>query len=390
MPLGFPVPGGPAPYFVATNPLVNQLFDPLCRRAGTQLVQRAASLGEVGAASIAALTGDALAVGAPPVSQDYQPIAPADKAWFLYASERQQLVDTWWAMWNGAPPAPGWPAHLASDVNLLQALRDYILDPTNAGGGGAPIPANRYVLWVPEVAYDGMRFDAPSSSNRLALVLRGYQAVDLWNPAGPGAWDQANTYRFLNLLGAGAHVVVVTAQRDLAAAGGARPDFYGYFTNQLGAQSRAALAHSHYSGAGGGTNLGAAWTYPGAITTETTPAPCPTICAFLVGRTAYSLLGNEFNTFFQLEGWPATVGGELWSHLPGGQPTRHAADFAAHNASLWNFSTFGASLYSEKRGTTVFLAPAGWNPQAGGPTIMAPYVGAETPQRWLVKNLIRA
>ena len=68
-----------------------------------------------------------------------------------------------------------------------------------------------------------------------------------------------------------------------------------------------------------------------------------------------------------------------------------AADFDTHKATLWNISTYGASIYSEKRGTTIFLAPPGWNPQLRpGGTIMMNYVGADPRQAWLNTALVRA
>ncbi|CAE6703322.1 hypothetical protein R75461_06292 [Paraburkholderia nemoris] len=64
-----------------------------------------------------------------------------------------------------------------------------------------------------------------------------------------------------------------------------------------------------------------------------------------------------------------------------------------YQQTLWNISTYGASAYSEKRATSIFLAPAGWTPQVYQTTLMMPYVGAYansngTPQSWLNTSLV--
>lgn len=120
------------------------------------------------------------------------------------------------------------------------------------------------------------------------------------------------------------------------------------------------------------------------MTAETAPnANCPFILSLLIGRTAWgAVTGNNHNTFVQLEGWPATG----WTGAGG----RHGVDYQTHGATKWNISTYGACLYSEKRGMTVFLAPPTWIPNVNpGGTIMAPYDGAATAQGWLDRNLVR-
>ena len=304
----------------------------------------------------------------------------------LNPNELNAMINGWWQAWDAAI-LPG--ALLAEDINLLTMISAYVANPAAAGAipmGGIPaagfaFPAfvNPLDMWVPQLAYDGMQ------GEQLKLRLIRYQNVPLADVPN-NQWIAANVWQLLTLLAFGAHFVVVHAPRDLAAlAVPALQPFYDEFGTLLGAQARAAKSHSHYAGLGPITSLGAAYTYPNAVNAETAPINCPYIVAFLVGRTAWSLFGNEYNTFFQLEGWPTTgytgIGG------------RHLADYSTHSATKWNISTFGASIYSEKRGATIFLAPAGWNPQssaANPATIMAPYVGAETPQGWLDTKLVRA
>ncbi|HUC19063.1 MAG TPA: hypothetical protein VMA37_15395 [Acetobacteraceae bacterium] len=323
----------------------------------------------------------AFAVPMPPAAP---PLAPlSDRVTLLQNAERTAMLTQWWTIWN--PPGGGLPG-VASDQALLAMIRDYIANPAAPAAGAAP-GVNSYVMYVPQVAFDGML------GNQVKLRLIDYQAQPFFDPnaggPGVGGWDQANVEAFFDLLSLGAHFVVIHAAPDLAgvALPAAPQSFFDAFASALGGNARAAKAHSHYTGARGLTNIGAAYTYPAGVNQETAPAPpapCPYIVAFLVGRTAWSLLNtNSYNTFFQLEGWPATgltgIGG------------RHGADFATHQATLWNISTYGASIYSEKRGTTIFLAPPGWNPhtQPGG-TIMMPYVGANPRQAWLNTALVRA
>lgn len=323
----------------------------------------------------------------PPVVPPAAPVL--DRSTLLQNAERTAMLQQWWQIWNaGAGAGAGAPpAGVASDVALLEMIRDYIANPAAPipAPGAGPVPiVNPYTMWIPTVAYDGML------GNQVKFRLLAYQAVPLTIAGGGGlVWSQPNVEAFLDLLSLGAHFVVVHAAPDLVGAGfpGAPASFFDTFSTRLGAASAWARAHSHYSGAGGATNLFAAYTYPASVDRETAPAPpsqCPYIAAFLVGRTAWSLFNtNPYNTFFQLEGWPATgltgAGG------------RHGADFDTHKATLWNISTFGASIYSEKRGTTIFLAPPGWPaaPQPGG-TIMMHYVGADPRQAWLNTALVRA
>lgn len=325
------------------------------------------------------------------------PAAPpplnTDLVSLLNPAEAQTMLRTWSDFWM--PPPAGGVAPLPidpSDANLLGMLRGYIHDCT---GTGAVPPL---VMWEPQLNFNGLTADG-----RLRLQLAGYNRSDFWVA---GAWSAPAVTRFLQLLAFGAHFVVIHAPQDLAPPPGAAlpPAFFDEFVRLLGANSRRAKAHSHYGGLGPVTNIAAAYTYPAAVNTEATPAVCPYITAFLTGRTDWSLrrvgaitwaATSEFNTFFQLEGWPATglTGGipQLGNSPLGGG--RHGADFNTHNATKWNISTFGASVYSEKRGTTVFLAPPPplWGPPAPAPgtTIMAPYTGANPRQAWLDGTLIQ-
>jgi len=338
-----------------------------------------------------ALPATAPGFAGPPLGRLLQ----CDLTSLLNPAEAQTMLQTWSQFW--IPPAVGAPLPIhPSDANLLGALRGYLHDPTGMG----TVPP--LVMWEPVLNYDGLTADG-----KLRLHLTAYNRSDF---IAGGAWVPATVTRFLQLLAFGAHFVVIHAPQDLNLAGGAiaPPPFFAEFerlfvtvpraANQP-VEARAATMHSHYSGVPviPATNLAAAYTYPALIDDEVAPANCPYIAAFLTGRTAWRTVerdgftlrwSNQFNTFFQLEGWPGTN----TRAGRGGLGGRHGADFAAHQATKWNISTFGASVYSEKRGTTVFLAPPPplWGPPVPTPgTIMAPDPGALTPQGWLDTTLIR-
>jgi hypothetical protein len=381
------------------NLLVESLFDPPVSRQFLtpliQLVNQSAAQNALAGPVIPTYLGPPPPL-APPAAATAVPFpalgAVPDFVSLLNQVEWQTLLDVWWQIWSN--PAGGVVAH-ASDFNVISMLRNYLADPTVAGvipPGGIPatgfaaVPLNApYVMWLPQYSYDGTLGD------QLKLRLTGYQSIPLATLVGgpPAlAWNQANVLRFLNLFACGAHFVVIHAPGDFAGmvAPPAAQPFYTQFGTLLGNQSTAARMHSHYSGYPGLplSNLGSSYAYPSLVNSETTPALCPYVVAMLVGRTAWAMFGNNYNTFFQLEGWPA------YRVNPAG---RHMADFKTHSATKWNLSTYGASLYSEKRGMTIFLAPAGWKPP-GGPqpdpaTIMTPYVGAGTLQGWLDTKLVR-
>lgn len=156
---------------------------------------------------------------------------------------------------------------------------------------------------------------------------------------------------FLQLLFMGAHIVAISSTKDV-----------GQGTQDLLDDLKAsglALAtdaySSHYGGAAAASGryyapAGAPSPLLGAdretLATTSPPGQEPLALALLVGVTAVT----HRNCFLQLEGWPS----QYALQPPGGQ--RHNADYAANESTFWNFSTFGACAYSEKRSTPVFLA----------------------------------
>lgn len=270
----------------------------------------------------------------------------------------------------------------ASDILLFSNLARYIQQ-------------NNMSLFVPRIVYHG-----PLSLTDPAPVytISGYDRVDLCIPANelqngmqPGSLATVlSILYFLSLFATGAHMVAITSPLDYQGQIDSPPAFWTLFQSSsyvpwrdagpLNAYAGTAYMHSHYSGLKGLTNVGASYAYPNTVTSTGTPTTCPFVCSLLVGSTAVS----QPNTFFQLEGWPGTAT-QLF-----GAFGAHAQDFAAHQATKWNISTYGASPFSEKRGTTVFLAPSDWNTDRLLITRTWPsYQGTKTLQGWYAGNLIR-
>jgi len=223
-------------------------------------------------------------------------------------------------------------------------------------------------MWIPALRWGGMTGTSPSLP---AYELRGYDLYRLSQGfQGPARWQESAPYLkiFLSLLVSGAHFVVISADADYDNQGVARSTYGSLleaFVNSGLPQSQDP-GNSHYTD----VLLNVSGKYYLDIGGEWAPPGSGLMLALLFGSTVnkpYKLLtSGGYNTFLQLEGWQASVP----------YSKRHKTDYNAHEQSLWNFSTFGASPYSEKRGTTIFLAPPQWVPTVYSNTFMMPYVGA--------------
>lgn len=284
----------------------------------------------------------------------------ADKrrAWLIDKGELETIVRCW---------QYGWWSSYYSDDDVLPDIRPMTHRLDNELMSFIQQYVNEYQLTmhVPRLADVGRQGSLP------VYELGGYDAYDLHG--GPMATFAAVS-RFLKLLAAGAHFVFIHARDDVPDPEDAPAPFFDAFE----LDTNWATFHSHYRSGMSPNNLKSAKIYPTVVSGDTTPKDCPFVLALLFGRTAHSFSGTNYNTFLQLEGWPAS----------GIYSSRHMADYNAHQRTKWNISTFGACPYSEKRGATVFLAPPGWEPTPDRDTIMAPYRGAGTRQKWLETNLI--
>jgi hypothetical protein len=322
------------------------------------------------------------------------------EAWLIDDRERTLLVDTLASIVLSHRKRS---ETCEEDWELLGFLAQYI-------------KANQLVMSIPDLTLQ-------QASSPAKYKLNGYQSLPLH---ANGHFNQPNLRRFIELLLTGAHFVAVHSPKDtrdqvddLYADFGAR--FYSWTGKWTGAAAGAAIGHSHYGNAL--SNLRSAYAYPNRWSNLGLSADnrWPLVPILLVDATA-SKSGRNYNTFFQMEGWSTSLLGSFASRtapllglnlaryalaayfvpslaLPyavvstaldlgvldwpssrvakGG--IRHGADFDTHNASKWNISTYGACVYSEKRGTTVLLHGPRTSPRRSASTIMWPYHGAQKP-----------
>jgi len=275
---------------------------------------------------------------------------------------------------------------------VTEALREALLDNVKEDDSqimrflaGYLAPDNEQpplTMWVPTFSYVKQ-----NSSGLPVYQLTGYKsyvpATDTNDQFAVGPdWDV-----FVGLLVGGAHFVAISAYADFdnqnVSRDGAR-SLLDSFRNSGLSQERDP-ANSHYCSSWRVNTTGyyyldidVDWAEPGS----------QLLLALLFGSTVNtwhfsSPTANQYNTFMQLEGWQTSKYGS----------PRHKADFDAHKESLWNFSTFGALPYSEKRALTVFLAPPQWQPSIYQTTLMMPYVGAYAsggkPQSWLNTSAVQ-
>ncbi|MET4575773.1 hypothetical protein [Ottowia thiooxydans] len=266
-----------------------------------------------------------------------------------------RMAELWLSDWMSAPSAENSPLP-SDDAKILRLLKQYTATAANNG----PL-----VLWIPQLRYR-------PGTEPAAYELLDYRAFPLMHN---GDWVRESVSAFLLMLASGAHLVAICAQRDLPA--GVTLQAFDKVLNDSGLPARDHPGNSHYAGLVNTT--GRYYLHSNA---DFAAEECGLLLALVTGRTVNStLIGpGAYNCFIQLEGWQAIS-------------SRHNADFSSHEKTLWNVSTFGASVHSEKRGTSAFLAPAGWTPRPYQTTCMMPYLGAygtsaTRAQSWLRADLI--
>ncbi|RYH42692.1 MAG: hypothetical protein EON54_17630 [Alcaligenaceae bacterium] len=250
----------------------------------------------------------------------------------------------------------------SDDIALLDFLKNYIVTAS---------PSGPLTLWLPTMASSG-------NAEPISYLLSGYMPMPFIDAG--NSWNSDTVTCFLTLLLGGGHFVAICAKDDL-------PSSSGSVTPMDEMLKSSALTIKHDIGNSHYTSLvNVTGTYYLNISSDFSPPDCGLILSFLTGRTVNNPLARpgDYNSFFQLEGWPYSIGSK-----------RHTADYETYTQTLWNISTYGACPYSEKRGTTLFLAPAGWTPTVYQTTRMAPYVGAyaknpsnPAPQAWLNTQLV--
>lgn len=277
----------------------------------------------------------------------------------------QRIVSAWSNMWCGnAAPAIA----LNSDLQALQMLSNYV-------------KTNMPNLWVPNLQFLG--WQGPAHNSLPVYIIDGYTHYPLLDNS--NNWILGNLQVLLTYLTYGAHIVTITDPTNVGTE--TLPDFYDYAYGNSATQSnfQQLVWDSHYSSVGG-QNSG--MSYPCTIiTSDTVPSSSPLLCSLLIGPTVEPtvvghspyLSGQARCDFMQLEGW---------RQFGTSKSGWHDADYTAYQQTLWNFSTYGACAFSEKRGTALFLAPNGWTANTWGQTIMPPYLGAQTPQSWFRRDLV--
>jgi hypothetical protein len=292
----------------------------------------------------------------------------------------QPLVQTMLNLWPGVVTAP---LTTSPDYALIQFLANFVV-PSTTSATNPPL-----VMYVPRFTYSSQY--ASGDMNAPVYQLSGYQAYPLAGTA-PMRFNMPNVQTFLTLLLGGAHFVNIQATEDFTNQNPTNPpantsrNLYTQFQSQFLDNNtmsgrHSCVGNSHYCNPTVGLNT-SGWYY-GNQMGEWAASGCGLLLSLLVAQTD----NGPYNTFMQLEGWPADndwVFGD--GSITGGE--RHGADYDAYTKSLWNISTFGAAPYSEKRATTIFLAPATWVPHIYTGTYMMPYVGAQPAQGWLNTHLV--
>lgn len=275
----------------------------------------------------------------------------------------QRLLEVLLGAWLGTPD----PVCPADDVAFLDWLR-------------SRLRAYGTVLYRPRLSSTA----ADRAAEPPVYTLEGYdEPLPLFDADGQPTRDGGAA--LMELLLAGAHLVAVY-DGDHAPRGTRIGNLLADFEATT-LPTRKDPSNSHYL-----TGLAPTATtgrYLLDVDQDAPPDPCAILCAVLLGPTVNQRSGPAGDTFVQLEGWQE---GTLIGGIP--SPTGwHNQDYRGlYKPTLWNISTYGASAYSEKRATTVFLAAEGFDPQPAPGTIMARYAGSDTPAdqaRWLDRSLVR-
>lgn len=294
-------------------------------------------------------------------NQNEWPFRPAD----FTGGQLPRVVEVLTKVWMGEIGSG------STDQQILDFLKNFI---------AGPQLQDSLLMWVPIISYQ-------QNTDPSVYLLEEYSGAPFtMTVGGTPAWDRQRVSSFLTLLVSGAHFVSISADLDFTNENQTNPgrDLYQAFRNS-GLSQRGDLGNSHYHGTAPFNTTGE---YYLDISGETCPPYLGLLVSLLFGRTVNSTSDTQgtYNTFMQLEGWPA-------HGVSGGD--RHAADYDAYKQTLWNISTYGAAVYSEKRAATVFLAPQGWFPSMYTVTGMMAYVGAYAtgtypnghPQSWVDTSL---
>lgn len=297
---------------------------------------------------------------------------------FVDSESRGYILKSWLAAWQHGE-GDDYDHHFykrcpETDKHVLEFLAGWLKD-------------NEIYKYKPQIEYLKTNGDG-----RPVYRNHGYDRIPFLDPDGNfyyGSFDDhgkpENAHHekhttvadFLHNLFYGAHFLAVCSDQD---GGGSQvSDLWLDFQDQFDEDDRGNdWANSHYVTVwlDHEVDVNKTGWYWLNISGNEEPSSHPLITALLFGETAHS----DSNTFMQLEGWP--------SQFPTGDNEWHMADFEAHKETLWNFSTFGACAYSEKRCTPIFLAGKDFDISLDSETKMPLFVGAGSEQGWMKTDLL--
>lgn len=314
--------------------------------------------------------------------------------WYAFADSNSQslILNSWLAAWQQSQgdsyDSTAYNRCPATDRTVLAILANYI-------------KAHSLSLAIPTLTATN---EHESGTNKYAYENTGYGhepffdsngqwyygTIDSSGNAHKGSYDKASVANFLFYFFYGAHFVIPSSATDNGGTGfqslysSIQSTFTYVYTGPstppalISTPWRTGVINSHYvATSSGGHQL---WINTSGmdyltITSDQEPSSNPLICAMLVGVTSD---GSDTNTFLQLEGWQEHGTGGGW----------HGADYDSHEDTLWNFSTFGASVYSEKRCAPLFLYGPNFSLKIKSDTHMPHYVGAGSKQNWMRTDLM--
>lgn len=297
-------------------------------------------------------------------------------ATFCDTNSRGMILQAWLEAWSNATRDTAAPTQCpATDAALISFLVQYIQDFYTNSGQSLCLCIPQLTLARPSSGSDTKPTYLNRGYIRLPFIRHGTWCLGSFDSEGnvQEGNDGSAVARFLWLLFHGAHMVVVSVDDDT--------DYAVYMTNFKDAfktefedSDLANVGITRDSGNSHYVNLMNVTSYYFLdIEQESEPSYEPLICAFLTGSTS----NGNYNSFIQLEGWQANIGNNDW----------HMADYDKSIATFWNFSTFGACAYAEKRSTSVFIAPPDFDLRCDVLTRMPLYDGAGSAQGWMAYDL---
>ena len=232
--------------------------------------------------------------------------------------------------------------------------------------------------YQPMLAYDQMQ----KNSSKAIYKNSGYTYMEFFkgtafnygsfDSSGRPTGSNPTVATFVRTLFLGGHHVFVSSSDDTSQS---ITNAYNAFTGSSLKQS-SDPENSHYTTSlpgGTPTSWNGTGIYYQQLVGDTTPTNAGLLLALLFGETSNS----HTNTFMQMEGWPNVS-----------NSSRHGADYDAYKDTLWNYGTYAACAWSEKRCTPILIAPSDFSSTVNSKTHMPLYNGAGSKQNWMDTDLL--